>query len=292
MPDAIDTLIQEKRYFTHDGQRIAYLTTDDGGEAADRPVLLMVHGWLSHAGIWKWTMDSLRDQYRCAAIDLLGHGHSDKPPKGDYRIAAQAARVLALADALGVKKFGVVGHSMGGQIALYLAIHYPDRIERVVSVSGVANGRLSGYLRRVVSPIFWLGAVFPPVWAISRRMVNVAWYRAIFDYALYDNFRAIPADSLDRRMALIKGIEIPAWRDLQAIAAVDLTPDLPRITAPVGVLFGCRDRTVPIENGRLVAEKVPGARMITLDECGHAPMTEQPKAYLAALRTLLSGVPT
>lgn len=276
-----------RQFVTVDGQRIGYVTA--GNPSA--PPVMMVHGWLSHARTWRQTLDALQDSCYCVAVDLLGHGFSDKPRDGDYSIPAQAARVLRLADALGLDRFACIGHSMGGMIGLYIAsTAAPERITRLVDVSGVANGRLSPYVRRLLTPIYATGAVFPSIWAFSRVAMRWRWYAYIYDRALYADPRRSfqPVESEDRQMALMPGNEVPAYRDLQAIAALDLTDTLARVQAPTLVLFGKYDATVPLENAHLAHSRIPNSRLMLLDECGHVPMTEQTQAYLDAVRAFLA----
>ncbi|NWG15983.1 MAG: alpha/beta hydrolase [Chloroflexi bacterium] len=276
-----------RQFVTVDGYRLAYVTAGD----PSAPPVVMVHGWLSHARIWRQTLDALRDSHYCVALDLLGHGFSDKPPDGDYSIPAQAARVLRLADALGLDTFAYMGHSMGGMIGLYIAsTAAPERVTRLIDVSGVANGRLSPYVRRLLTPIYATGAIFPAIWSFSRVAMRWRWYAITYDRALYaDPRRAFePVESEDRQMALMPGNEIPAYRDLQAIAALDLTEALARVQAPTLVLFGKSDGTVPVENGHLAHRRIPNSRLVLLDDCGHIPMTEQPLAYLDAVQAFLA----
>ena len=80
------------------------------------PLLIMIHGWLSHRGVWRTTVPALQDRFYCIAVDLLGFGDNEKPADGDYQIVTQAQRIVALADELGFQKFNLIGHSMGGQI--------------------------------------------------------------------------------------------------------------------------------------------------------------------------------
>ncbi len=82
----------EQQYLTIDGHCIAYITAGDPAA----PPLVMVHGWLSHAGVWRSTFEAFQDSHFCVAIDLLGLAASDKPANGDYSIPAQAKLVLAL----------------------------------------------------------------------------------------------------------------------------------------------------------------------------------------------------
>jgi pimeloyl-ACP methyl ester carboxylesterase len=282
----LDQYAAKRQFVTIDGHRLGYVCA--GNPTA--PPVILVHGWLSHARTFRQTIDALQDRCYCVSVDLLGHGFSDKPKDGDYSIRAQASRVLKLADALNIGTFAYIGHSMGGMIGLYIASTLaPERITRLVDVSGVANGLLSPYARYVLTPIYAAGAVIPAIWTFSRAAMNWHWYAYTFDRALYHNPRRSfePVTSEDRQMALMPGNEVPAYRDLQAIRAVNLADALPRIQTPILVLFGKHDHTVPLDNAYLVQRCVPGARLVLLDDCGHVPMTEQPEAYLKAVRDFL-----
>ncbi len=124
-------------YLKIDNQRIAYTTTG----SPSNPAIIFVHGLMSHRGVWTKTVESLKEKFFCIALDLLGFGDSDKPNDGDYSIAAQADRVLKLANYSRLRQFSLVGHSMGGQIASYLAVTQPpQRIDKLVSVDGVVTG--------------------------------------------------------------------------------------------------------------------------------------------------------
>lgn len=284
----LDQYAAKRQFITLDGYRLGYVTA--GNPSA--PPVILVHGWLSHARTFRQTMDALQDRFYCVSVDLLGHGFSDKPKHGDYSIHAQASRVLKLADALGIQHFAYIGHSMGGMIGLYIASTLaPERVTRLVDVSGVADGRLSPYLRHVLTPIYATGAVMPAIWTFSRAAMNWRWYAYIYDRALYHDPRKSfePPSNEDRQMALMPGNEVPAYRDLQAIRAVNLAGALPRIQTPTLVLFGKHDNTVPLDNADLVQRCVSGARLVLLDDCGHVPMTEQPEAYLKAVRDFLAG---
>ncbi|HEX2905746.1 MAG TPA: alpha/beta hydrolase [Phototrophicaceae bacterium] len=276
-----------RQFVQVDNYRLGYVTA---GRPSDPPIIF-VHGWLSHARTWRQTLAALQDQYYCVSVDLLGHGYSDKPHNGDYSIPAQANRVLKLADALGIQQFTYIGHSMGGMIGLYLASTLaPERVTRLVDVSGVANGKLSPYVRGFLTPIYATGSVMPPIWEFSRQAMRWRWYAYIYDRALYYHPEQAfaPVEDEDRHMALMPGNEIPAYRDLQAIAALDLTPRLKNIQAPTLAVFGKYDNTVPIENGYLVKRHVPNSRLVLLDDCGHVPMTEQTAAYLEAVNNFLA----
>ncbi len=278
-------MIAEKHYFTIDGQRIAYLTKGDPAN----PALMMVHGWLSHAGYWWQTFEAFHRTHYCIAIDLLGHAASDKPVEGDYSIPSQARRVLDLADHLGIPKFTLICHSMGGQIALHLALSTPERLTKLVVVSGVVTGQLSRTIRWMHTPFFWAGAKFPPVWELTRLAVKrkLRWYTNMFDRAFFYDPTALPIDTVDRHAAIDPGGEIPFYRELIEIRKVDLTPRLKEITTPTLAIIGQQDGTVPLVNGYLIQKHIPAAKLILFDRCGHSPLSEQPIQTIEALKTFL-----
>jgi abhydrolase domain-containing protein 6 len=127
-----------------ENHRIAY--TEAGSDS--NPPVILVHGLMSHRGVWTRTIDSLKENHCCIAPDLLGFGDSDKPKKGDYTIAKQAERILKIADHFGFDHFNVIGHSMGAQIATYLAASLaPQRVQKLISVDGVVTGELSKWVQ-------------------------------------------------------------------------------------------------------------------------------------------------
>lgn len=283
----VSSVIAAQQSILIDGRRVVCYTAGD----PLAPPVLMIHGLLSHAQIWRQTFDALSDRYFCVAPDLLGLGASDKPPEADYSVPAQAGRVLALADALGLGRFTLLGHSMGAQIALYLAAQIaPERVARLVDVGGVVTGRLGPALERFQLPLFWLGHWVPPIWGLARFLLRSPRITRL-QFAVW--FHRMPSDmeswAIDRRMALAPGVHSSAWRLARAIQSLDLTPLLARVSAPALVLFGRQDRVVPVEQGALAHERLPRSRLVLIDECGHYPMLEQPGQYLQALQAFLAA---
>ncbi len=281
MPD-----LPTKQFITLNGQRLAYITA---GDPANPPVLF-IHGWLSHAGVWRLTIAALQATHYCVAVDLLGLAESDKPADGDYSIRAQAARVLALADALGIGAFTLFGHSMGGQIALYLAAHAPERVTRVVDVAGVVSGRLhNGALLAFRRMALAVGR--PWLWRMENWLAQFRRY-ARFSWGTWF-YRMNDLDweswAIDRRMSLQPAMNTSAYRCGQAIVSTDLSAFLPKITVPVLVLFGEHDAVVPVDEGRLVQRLAPNSQFVTLPDCGHFPMYEKVESYLGAVREFLQA---
>jgi pimeloyl-ACP methyl ester carboxylesterase len=274
-------------FLSIEGHRIAYTSA---GSASSPPVLL-IHGLMSHRGVWARTMETLKDRFFCVAFDLLGFGDSDKPATGDYSISKQASRALEIADHLGFEKFAVIGHSMGGQIATHLAASLaPQRVRKLVSVDGVVTGRLSNKVQTLTRRLVAIGAKFPAVYHFSRVMVEWKPLACWLFEAWFHEPASLPFDSwkLDRRMAMNAEIALSTSKAWDALNAADLTPCLMDISAPVLILFGKQDRTVPVEQAYLFKEQLPSAQLLVLDDCGHFPMYEKFEAYATALEGFLT----
>lgn len=113
------------------------LVVTDGGTGA--PPVLFVHGLVGSAAFWRATLAHLRPRHRAVGFDLRGHGASDPPPNGDYTIAAYASDVLAVADALELQRFVLVGHSLGASVAIETAGRAPERVAGLVLVDAAGS---------------------------------------------------------------------------------------------------------------------------------------------------------
>lgn len=270
--------------------QLLYTTAGD----PSNPPIILVHGLLAYRGVWRNTIPFLQDHFYCVAVELLGFGENAKPADADYSIPAQAARVLALADKLGFARFSLFGHSMGGQISTYLAAKLaPERVERLVSVDGVVTGRLSAYVEQVTGTFIRWCKSAPVYYDITASLVEqFPWYgRFIFKPWFYDMKAQPYADwKLDRQMALQRNGAVSAYRALQCIYQMDLTPWLPGISAKTLVIFGDTDGTVPTDQAYHFKKHFPPARLEIIPRCGHFPMYEAPQTYFDILRSFLEMV--
>lgn len=260
---------------------------------SSNPLLIMIHGWLSHRGVWRTTVPALQDRFYCVAVDLLGFADNDKPPDADYTIAAQAQRIIALADQLGFQRFSIIGHSMGGQIATHVAaITAPERVERLISVDGVVTGRLSPFVENFVVPSSRLGQRIPSLYSlVNGWSEKYRWYaNFIFQGWFYDmNFAPFDSWKIDRQMVSQRAMAVSAVKTYDSLFSTDLTDHLAQVQARTLVLSGKQDGTVPVAQAHLMAERVKGAELVVYDRCGHFPMFEKTDAYLATLNTFLAG---
>lgn len=266
-----------------DGDCLAYSAT---GTPSRQPIIF-VHGLMSHRNVWARTMAALKDKHYCIAIDLLGFGDSSKPDQGDYSIRAQAERVLKAADSLGFSQFNLAGHSMGGQISLYLAAHLaPERVLKLASIGGVVTGKLTTYVRIMNMQLVRTGRSIPQVYEImyslSQRPRFANW---AFNVWFADPAK-LPFDSwaLDRRLAMNPAIFISAYEAYRSLARTNLTALLANLTMPVLAIHGEQDGTVPVTDAHLLKERAPQTDLILFDQCGHFPMYENFNTYLRYMK--------
>lgn len=271
-----------------DGDRLAYSTT---GIPSRRPIIF-VHGLMSHRNVWARTLEALKDQHYCIAIDLLGFGDSSKPDKGDYSIRAQAERVRRAAEYLGFSQFDLAGHSMGGQIALYLSAHLaPTRVLKLVSVAGVVTGKLTAHVRLINMQLVRTGRYIPRLYEMFHSMSRQPRFANWAFKVWFADPAKLPFDSWaqDRRQALNPAIAISAYEAYHSLERTNLTSMLAGLTMPVLALHGKQDGTVPLADAHLLKERAPQTRLILFEQCGHFPMYENFDAYLEPIQEFFNN---
>lgn len=239
----------------------------DGPDGA--PVLVLGSSLGTTGEMWRPQLDALTQRFRVVRYDHAGHGRSALPA-GPYTVAGLGAELLALLDDLGLRRVSYAGLSLGGMVGMWLAAYAPQRVERLALLCtsprlGPARGwrERAATVRRdgtgaVAGTV--VGRWFTPAFAATRPEV-VAGYRA--------TLAAIPADGYAACC--------------EAIGAMDLRPDLPRITAPTLVVAGADDPATPLPHAELIASLIPGARLRVVGSAAHLANVEQPETVTELL---------
>jgi len=248
------------------GDRVAY--RDEGsGE-----VLLLVHGMGGSSASWSGVIPLLAAKYRVIAPDLLGHGESDKP-RGDYSVGAFAVLLRDLLDALGVRRVTVVGHSLGGGIAMQFAHQHRQYCKRMVLISSGGFGGDVGRLLRLLS----LPGSEPVLPLIASPHANLAGnaLRALMGSS--DRFKARPSlSNRDNRQAFLRTLRSVVDFRGQAVSALNrlcLHGVLPAL-----IISGDQDRVIPVEHARAAHQTLPNSRLHIMSGVHHHPPTERPEA--------------
>jgi pimeloyl-ACP methyl ester carboxylesterase len=252
----------------------------------NNPPIILIHGWGSHRGVWRQTIPALQEKYYCVSVDLLGFGGSDKPEDGDYSLPMQGARIVYIAEQLGFKRFSLIGHSMGGQIAFHIAAMLaPERVDKLVSVSGVVTGELSERVLKVNFRMVSLGRKWRFLYGVARSLLN---FRPFANYVFCPWFLDMnnpPFESweIDRTNTINPACAVSLDEAGKAIRVLDSSKYLHKIKAHTLLIHGQQDGTVPVDQAILAQTIIPDNDLALIEKCGHFPMYEKTRNYLKAL---------
>ncbi len=239
--------------------------------------LLLIMGLSYASNMWHRSRPGLAKKYRTIALDNRGVGQSDAPP-GVYPIALMAADAAAALDAAGVESAHVFGVSMGGMIAQEFALNYPQRVRSLILGCTASGGptavqadteALQALMRQGMTPEESTEAIIPFIY-------DVATPRARIDEDMAIRMKWYP--TLQGYMGQLQGIM--SW---------EAYGRLPQITAPTLVVHGETDRLVPAANGKLIAARIPGAKLVLIPNASHIFETDQPGVAERAILEFLAA---
>lgn len=241
---------------------------------ADAPVVVLSNSLGTTLEMWDRQREALAG-YRVVRYDTRGHGRSPVPD-GPSTIADLGGDVIALLDRLEIERASVVGVSLGGMTALWLAAHRPDRVDRL-------------------APCFTSAQLGPPeMWreriAIVREQGTAALADALVGRWFTAAFREREPDFVAEMHGVISSIPAEGYASCShAIEVMDQRADLELIVAPTLVIAGEEDPATPPTHGALIADGIHGAELLVLHDAAHLGNIEQPAAYNAALLGHLRG---
>lgn len=255
------------------GARMYYIDRGTG------PVVVLIHGLGDQASVWKGSIDPLAKTHRVVALDLIGFGHSDKPPF-DYRPETLVDFLDGFLRALQVERASLVGNSLGGQVAALYAIEHPSRVDRLVLVDAGGYG---------INP-----NTISPRMKQALRLSTRDDYRYFSSFTFYDTKKYYPTDAfLDYAMSerVKRGDGYTIGKLADALLRNDDVLDgrLGAIKVPTLLVWGRYDRLVPLSVAHRFERDIKGARLVLLDKCGHVPQVECPADLNAALFGFLAA---
>jgi pimeloyl-ACP methyl ester carboxylesterase len=269
------------------GHRMVYRTAGSG------PPVVLIHGMVNSSRHWEPVALRLAESHTVIAPDLIGHGDS-AGPRGDYSIGAHATRIRDLLAVLGVERASMVGHSLGGGVAMQFFWQFPQRTERLALISSGGLGPdVSPMLRSAalpgVSPALSVAAHPRLVaslwdWGTRLRRQGRGWGAQLQSIA-----RALrPLSGPAARRAFVETLRSVIDARGQRVSANDRLYLLGTSGMPTLIVWGGRDGTIPIEHGRAAHAAIPGSRFETIPEAAHFPHIEEPDALADALERFLA----
>jgi pimeloyl-ACP methyl ester carboxylesterase len=270
----------EVQFRTVHGYRRAFVCSGKG------PAVLLIHGIGDSSATWSQVIPGLAKKHMVIAPDLLGHGASDKP-RADYAVGAYANGMRDLLSILGVERASIVGHSMGGGVAMQFAYQYPELCERLVLVS-------TGGVSRDVHPMLRIAAA--PNAGLALPLLSLKATRVAVRYA-FRLFRMLETDlgrdaddlirvfdalpNLAARQAFLRTVRAAVdWRG-QHVTMLDrayLASGLPTM-----IVWGAKDGVIPYSHALVAHAALPGSRLETFEDAGHFPHHSDPARFLAVL---------
>lgn len=261
------------------GQRVSYRVAGSG------PLIVLLHGIAGSSATWEDVIPWLTRTHTVLAPDLLGHGESCKP-EGDYSLGAYANGLRDLLEALGHQRGTIVGHSLGGGVALQFAYQFPERCERLALVSSGGLGReLHALLRAAALP--GAGVVLPWLCVAGRRSVGKVVHvagrlglRASAD--LEESWRGfVSLEEPEARRAFLSTVRGLVDLRGQRVSAADrlyLAAELPTL-----IVWGERDPLIPVSHAREAHQRMPGSRLEVFAGAGHFPYRDEPRRFAETL---------
>jgi pimeloyl-ACP methyl ester carboxylesterase len=254
------------------------------------PVVVLVHGLAGTMGTWDPVLEGLSSRRTVVAVDLPGHGRS-APPDGNYSLEAYAGCIRDLLDALGHRAATVVGHSLGGGVAMQFAYQYPQRCERLVLVSsGGLGADVSVALRaaalpgseRLVALIanrYVIGAA-----TVVGRLAGAVGIGAAASVAESVRACATFADAESRRSFFnsLRGVIDHRGQRVSAIDRLHLMNEIPSL-----LVWGADDRIIPVSHAHRAHQAMPNSRLEIFERSGHLPHVADPARFVQAVRAFL-----
>ena len=248
------------------GHRVIYRVAGSG------PPVVLIHGMVNSSRHWESVALRLADDYTVIAPDLIGHGDS-ATPRGDYSLGAHAAGIRDLLAAIGVDRATIVGHSLGGGVAMQFFYQFPQRTERLVLVS-------SGGLGQDVSPLLRTAALpgaSAALWLVAHPRLVAGLHRAGTRLRLRGSGKGVYLEAVARalgplgqagaREAFLQTLRSVIDIKGQRVSARDRLYLLRNM--PTLIVWGERDHTIPLDHGRWAHEAAPGSRFETLPRAAH-----------------------
>lgn len=244
--------------------------------------LILIHGAGGSGSGWLTCIGPLSARHRVYAPDLPGHGRTGKALSGNYSFSDFPQFMLNLMAELGIERAHLAGHSLGGAIALQMALEHPSRVGKLVLISSAGLGR-------EIKPLVRLASI--PM--LGDFLASFGYTPDVKEYARRVRSEVINASHItDELMETIYGIEqsptqykttlrilrtFVDWRGQKPSIQGPILKSLPSITNPTLMIWGRQDDLIPWEHGQRAAQRMPNCCLEVLDACGHLPMFEYPE---------------
>ena len=262
--------------------RVRYVLEGEG------PAVVLVHGLGASLSVWGANISPLAEGHSVYALDLPGHGKSDKPKEVDYGAVSGAHFLVSFMDSVGISKATLIGNSAGGLVTALCALAYPHRLERLVLVDAGGLGRqLAWFLRFASLPL--LGELLQtPNVRNPRNLIKSVFYEPqdLSDDLMMELMwaRNIPAAKKAVLRAVRSGINLWGLRRNMVVLH-----RLKQFLKPVLIIWGREDRIIPVAHAHRAAQVLPNCQVHVISRCGHWPQLERADEFNSLVLGFLNG---
>ncbi len=268
------------------GHRVMYHLAGSG------PPVVLIHGMVNSSRHWRSVALALAKDHTVIAPDLIGHGDS-ATPRGDYSLGAHASSIRDLLAVIGVERATIVGHSLGGGVAMQFFYQFPQRTERLVLISsGGLGDEVSPLLRASALPgasaLLSLAAhprLLSSLWWTGGAMQRAGLKGGVYMQAIARALR--PLEQEGARAAFLQTLRAVIDAHGQRVSATDRLYLLSAM--PTLIVWGERDRTIPQAHGEAALRDIPHGRFQTLPRAAHFPHLEDPDGLAAILLEFIAS---
>jgi pimeloyl-ACP methyl ester carboxylesterase len=259
------------KLITVDGKRVHYIEKGEG-----KPVILL-HGWLFNTLMWKGNIPGLAEKHKVYAIDLWGWGFSERLNANDYCAELYGRQVVGFMDALNIQKATLAGCSMGGGVSVYVAAHYPDRVDRLILI----DAAVIPYPMPVIGWIYqqpyigeFLNAI--PGDALMENNIKTVWFhdgsKATKEYTREVLRPLCIKGSYAGLMHVLRDFSLPPLLQSEA-------DQLAKLNKPILIIHGREDKGIPLDRSQALKDLWKGSKLVIFDKARHGPHIEYPEKF-------------
>ncbi len=247
-----------------------------------RPVLLL-HGWLNSWALWRNTIELLGKEFRLYALDFFGFGESGTQTE-DFSVTNFVSMVDQFMDRMGIIKAPLIGHSMGGTVALSAAIRYPEKVVKVAVVGAPIQGSALSPLLRLAAYPGWigLGKTTPALYNLFQR-VFLPFLRG-YAYLMAKDGKMV-GEMLTADVSKLSAASF--FESIGTLHQTDLRPRLGELRMPVLGMYGKRDIIVDPKQLKVLQQYVPHSKAGWFEKSGHFPMLDESEKFHTTVRDFL-----
>jgi len=262
-----------------DGTSIAYDVTGVG------PPLVMLHCWTGSKNFYFNQVAKFAQNYKCISLDFPGHGESGESASNDYSVECLGEMTVELLKQLGVKKAVFAGHSLGGMVALYLGLHYPDMVEGLILLDTTSH--LSGFVPQRLEALaaVVLGSIGAVLWDTGFKATKAVVAGTAATHPL-----AGPGPRIISAKVCSEGTNSAMTRTLNRARNFNVTARLGEIGAPALIVVGNADLLADLRHANRMAKGLPNSMLLVVRGAGHMALFEKPEIVNNAMEDFLTRV--